>query len=60
MANAVPEVRAVARFVTERPGGQGAVREVVERILKDEGLWLEAVARFAGAEQETPKGTRTP
>ena len=46
VADAVDEVRAAARFVTTRPGGRGAVREVVERILKDEGVWDDAVARL--------------
>ncbi|MBN1917420.1 MAG: HAD-IIIA family hydrolase [Verrucomicrobia bacterium] len=50
VANAVDEVKAVARFVTTRPGGQGAVREVVERILNEEGVWGGIVARLAGGE----------
>jgi 3-deoxy-D-manno-octulosonate 8-phosphate phosphatase (KDO 8-P phosphatase) len=43
VANAVPEVRACAHYVTARPGGGGAVREVAELILQAqerwEGLW---------------------
>lgn len=34
VADAVPEVRAVARFVTVRPGGHGAVREAIEHLLE--------------------------
>ncbi len=34
VADAWPEVRAAARLVTRRPGGQGAVREVVDWILE--------------------------
>jgi 3-deoxy-D-manno-octulosonate 8-phosphate phosphatase (KDO 8-P phosphatase) len=49
VADAVEEVKAAARFVTTRPGGRGAVREVVERLLKDEGVWEEAVARFTAS-----------
>ncbi|MDZ7263731.1 MAG: HAD-IIIA family hydrolase [candidate division KSB1 bacterium] len=33
------EVKAVAAFVTHRPGGKGAVREVIELILKHQGKW---------------------
>lgn len=38
-ANARPEVKAVAHWVTQAEGGQGAVREVVELLLKAQGLW---------------------
>ncbi len=38
-ANARPEVKQRARYVTAQPGGQGAVREVIEVILKAQGLW---------------------
>lgn len=33
VADAVPDVRAVARWVTRLPGGRGAVREVADRLL---------------------------
>ena len=39
VANACPELRAVAAYVTTRPGGRGAVRETVVHILQREGLW---------------------
>jgi 3-deoxy-D-manno-octulosonate 8-phosphate phosphatase (KDO 8-P phosphatase) len=37
-ANAAPEVKQQADYVTERSGGQGAVREVCELILEAKGL----------------------
>ena len=37
--NARPEVKACAHFVTQAEGGRGAVREVVELLLKAQGLW---------------------
>jgi len=37
--NGVPEVQAAAHLVTRRPGGQGAVREAIELILKAQGRW---------------------
>ncbi len=42
---AAPEpVKAVAHMVTERQGGHGAVREVIEFILGSQGKWDAAVA----------------
>jgi 3-deoxy-D-manno-octulosonate 8-phosphate phosphatase (KDO 8-P phosphatase) len=41
VADAVPEVRAAAHFVTTVPGGKGAVREVTDLILKAQGRWEE-------------------
>jgi 3-deoxy-D-manno-octulosonate 8-phosphate phosphatase (KDO 8-P phosphatase) len=38
-ADAVPEVRRVARWVTRRPGGAGAVREALEAILRAQNCW---------------------
>lgn len=38
-ADAVPEVRDAAHLVTASGGGRGAVREVVEVILKAQGRW---------------------
>jgi 3-deoxy-D-manno-octulosonate 8-phosphate phosphatase (KDO 8-P phosphatase) len=38
-ADAVGEVRAAAHLVTLAPGGRGAVREVIEVILKSQGKW---------------------
>ncbi len=37
--NARPEVKAAAHVVTQASGGDGAVREVIELILKSQGLW---------------------
>jgi 3-deoxy-D-manno-octulosonate 8-phosphate phosphatase (KDO 8-P phosphatase) len=39
VADACPEALAAAHYVTLRPGGRGAVREVIERILRCQGLW---------------------
>lgn len=45
-ANAVSEARAAADYVCSRPGGDGAVREVVELILKAQNKWDEILASF--------------
>jgi 3-deoxy-D-manno-octulosonate 8-phosphate phosphatase (KDO 8-P phosphatase) len=45
VANAVTEVKAAAAWTTRRRGGEGAVREVVERLLRAAGTWDDLVAR---------------
>ncbi len=40
------EVRQAAHYVTRHPGGDGAAREVVEMILKVQGKWDGALARY--------------
>lgn len=50
VADAVPEAQAEAAWVTERPGGAGAAREVIEFILRAKGLWPTIVKRFAEGE----------
>src|SRR6185369_16230339 len=42
----LPEVQAVAHFVSSHGGGRGAVREVCDMILKGRGVWDEIVARY--------------
>jgi len=37
--NAVAEVKSVAHFVTSKKGGEGAVREICDFILKAQGKW---------------------
>jgi len=46
VADAVPEVRAVARTVTGHAAGRGAVREVVEMVLRHNGTWDRVLARY--------------
>ena len=46
VADAVPEIKAVARYVTKAPGGRGAVREVAELILKAQGKWDALLAKI--------------
>jgi 3-deoxy-D-manno-octulosonate 8-phosphate phosphatase (KDO 8-P phosphatase) len=46
VANAVREARAAARLVTRAAGGHGAVREIVELILKAQGRWDACVTHY--------------
>jgi 3-deoxy-D-manno-octulosonate 8-phosphate phosphatase (KDO 8-P phosphatase) len=44
--NATAEVKRVAHYQTRRRGGDGAVREVIEMILKAQGSWTRAIAKY--------------
>lgn len=46
VADAVAELRAAADYVTKTPGGQGAVREVIELILRTQGRWATILERY--------------
>ncbi|MFN4259837.1 MAG: KdsC family phosphatase [Gemmataceae bacterium] len=46
VADACPEVKDVAHYVTQAPGGRGAVRETIEMILGCQGKWSQIVAEF--------------
>ena len=47
VANGVAEAQAVADYVTRASGGHGAVREVVELILKAQDKWARIVAEHS-------------
>jgi 3-deoxy-D-manno-octulosonate 8-phosphate phosphatase (KDO 8-P phosphatase) len=46
VADAVPETKQAAHYVTELKGGHGAVREVCDLILKAQGKWDKVMSRF--------------
>lgn len=46
VANAVEELKAQADMVTKHNGGDGAVREVIEYILKSTGRWQALMERY--------------
>ena len=51
VANARPEVKRMAHYVTTAAGGQGAIREVCELLLKAQGHWDELLRQYeAGCE----------
>ena len=43
VGDAVPEVKAVAHYITKNLAGHGAVREAVELVLKSKGIWAEMI-----------------
>jgi YrbI family 3-deoxy-D-manno-octulosonate 8-phosphate phosphatase len=48
VADASPELRQAAHYVTTAPGGFGAVRETIELILKSQRRWDDIVQRYGG------------
>lgn len=49
VADAAPEVRAAAHVVTSAPGGFGAVREIAEWLLKQQGRWEQVVRVYVAS-----------
>jgi YrbI family 3-deoxy-D-manno-octulosonate 8-phosphate phosphatase len=48
VADAAEEVRQAAKYVTSVRGGDGAVREVIEVILKHTGRWDDVLRQYVG------------
>jgi 3-deoxy-D-manno-octulosonate 8-phosphate phosphatase (KDO 8-P phosphatase) len=46
VADGVEETRSVAHYVTRARGGRGAIREVIEIILRSQGRWNDLVERY--------------
>ena len=46
VANAVQELKEEANYITHASGGHGAVREVIEYILKRTGQWQKLMERY--------------
>ena len=44
--NAVNEVKKCAKYVTKLQGGRGAVREVIEKIMKAQGTWEKQIQKY--------------
>jgi 3-deoxy-D-manno-octulosonate 8-phosphate phosphatase (KDO 8-P phosphatase) len=43
-ADAVPEIKAIAKYISDRKGGQGVGRDVIEQVLKAQDKWMKADA----------------
>jgi 3-deoxy-D-manno-octulosonate 8-phosphate phosphatase (KDO 8-P phosphatase) len=57
VADACPEALRAAHYVTRRPGGHGAVREIIERILRCQGRWPGVRSQESGVRsQESADG----
>ncbi len=43
-ADAVPEVKAVCKYISQRIGGHGCGRDVIQQVLKAKNLWMQGDA----------------
>ena len=57
VADAVGEVKALARYVTAMAGGRGAVRDAVEHILKGEERWDMTLEKYFDQIRSSDDGT---
>ena len=46
VADAVEDIKPYVDYITERPGGRGAVREICDLILKQSGRWQDVAGRY--------------
>jgi 3-deoxy-D-manno-octulosonate 8-phosphate phosphatase (KDO 8-P phosphatase) len=53
-ADAAETARTVATFVSQAPGGRGAVREAIEALLQTEGLWQDLLDSLGARRTEAP------
>ena len=37
--DAVPEIKAISKYISHKKGGKGAVRDVIEQVMKVQGKW---------------------
>jgi 3-deoxy-D-manno-octulosonate 8-phosphate phosphatase (KDO 8-P phosphatase) len=45
-ADAAPEIRAIARYISHVKAGEGCARDLIEQILKAHGLWMKDAEAF--------------
>ena len=38
--DAVPEIKAISKYVSHKNGGKGVVRDVIEQVMKAQGKWM--------------------
>lgn len=43
--DAIPEVKAVAKYISHIKGGNGCVRDVIEQVMKVQGKWQQIIDR---------------
>ncbi|MBU0941131.1 MAG: HAD-IIIA family hydrolase [Bacteroidetes bacterium] len=40
--DACPEIKGISKYISHKNGGKGAVRDVVEQVMKVQGKWMES------------------
>ena len=43
-ANAAPEIKGIAKYISPKNGGEGVGRDVIEQIMKAQGKWMQGGA----------------
>jgi len=38
--DACPEIKAISKYISHKNGGEGAVRDIIEQVLKVQGKWM--------------------
>ena len=46
VSDGVEEAKSIAHLVTSSPGGRGAIRELIESILRQQNRWLEVIETY--------------
>lgn len=49
--DAVYEVKQISNYISEYQGGKGAVRDILEYLLKEQGIWNHIIEKFEGSAQ---------
>jgi 3-deoxy-D-manno-octulosonate 8-phosphate phosphatase (KDO 8-P phosphatase) len=39
--DACPEIKGISKYISHKNGGKGAVRDVIEQVMKVQGKWME-------------------
>jgi 3-deoxy-D-manno-octulosonate 8-phosphate phosphatase (KDO 8-P phosphatase) len=45
-ADASPDIKAISTYVSDRNGGEGCARDILEQVLKAQGKWLSGAEAF--------------
>ncbi|MBQ9640821.1 MAG: HAD-IIIA family hydrolase [Bacteroidaceae bacterium] len=45
-ADAAPEIKEISRYISQKKGGMGCGRDVLEQVLKAQGLWMHNAQAF--------------
>lgn len=45
--DAVPEIKAISKYISHKKGGKGCVRDVIEQVMKVQGKWMKTTGASA-------------
>jgi 3-deoxy-D-manno-octulosonate 8-phosphate phosphatase (KDO 8-P phosphatase) len=41
-----PEIKSISTYISHRNGGKGAVRDVIEQVMKVQGKWMSSFGKL--------------